>query len=94
MEQRFEGFIKYGSKVAREDDEDITIYSKVEVIKDIAPPKGPKAGEKYLKVEFHKLPGDAVFFLKSGSYRVVAFPSRANKEPIFTGEFSSGPEHT
>lgn len=92
-EARFEQYIKYVSKAPSPDDEDIVIYSKVEVTKNLAPPKGPKVGEKYLKVEFRTLSGDAVFLLKTGGCRVVAFPSRANKEPSFVGEFSNGPEH-
>ena len=88
MEAAFEAYIKHATKAPCEEDEDVINYNKVEVTKDITPDKGPKAGEKFMRVDLHVLTGDAVFRLKSGGCRVVSVSPK--RPPKFSGEFSTG----
>lgn len=90
MEARFEEYVKFSSKKPCPDDDDITVYTNVTVLKDMTPDKGPKAGEKYLRVDLYTLNGSVVFRLKSGGCRVVSMA--ANKPPVFGGEFAQGSE--
>ena len=90
MEAAFEKYITFESKIVNADDEDIMMYRKVAVTKDMTD-NGPKAGEKFLTVDLHILPGEAVFNLKSGKCRIVALSTSGKKPPVYTGEFNGPP---
>lgn len=91
MESIFEKYIKFVSKrVDEDDDEDIVMYNKVEVVKSLTE-QGPYAGEKYARVDLNRVMGDVVFRLKTGGCKLVVL--YGNKPPKYAGEHKNGPEN-
>lgn len=87
----FEQFVAFAGKEPDEEDEDVTVYVRVEIKRDICPADGKLLkGEKYLRVDLRALTGEAVFRLKSGGCRIAAFDLKTF-EPSFGGEHKNSP---
>ena len=84
-----ETFLKWEKQTkVDENDDDIVILEKVEVLKDMTE-NGPKKGQKYLKVTWVKLSDNLIFHLQSGKCRIVQYDGK--KEPIWMGEHNQAP---
>jgi hypothetical protein len=72
-----------------EGDDDIVILERVEVLKDMTEPNGPKKGQKYLKVTWMKLSDCVVFHLQNGKCRIVQYDGKTT--PQWMGEHERAP---
>ena len=73
-----------------ENDDDIVILDKVEVLQDMTE-NGPKKGQKFLKVTWMKLTDCFVFHLQSGKCRIVQYDGRPDGKPQWMGEHERAP---
>jgi hypothetical protein len=88
----FEQFVTYAGKEVDEEDEDVIVYVRVEIKRDICPKESKLLkGEKYLRVDLRTLTGEAVFRLKMGAgCRIAAFDLKTFA-PSFGGEHKNSP---
>lgn len=87
----FERFVAFAGKKVAEEDDEVTIYERVEIKQDICPKENKLLkGEKYLRVDLRNLTGEAVFRLKSGGCRIAAFNAKT-LAPAFAGEHKNSP---
>lgn len=84
-----ESYLKWRVQKASDVDEDVIIFSDVEVIRDLTAPNGPKKGQKFVKVTWAKLSDCIIFHLQSGKCRIVQYDGK--NPPAWMGEHDQAP---
>jgi hypothetical protein len=84
-----ETYLKSRVQKASDFDEDVILFSDVEVLRDLTTPNGPKKGQKFLKVTWAKLSDCLIFHLQSGKCRIVQYDGK--NPPVWMGEHERAP---
>lgn len=87
-------YLKWRVQKTLDIDEDVIIFSDVEVMRDLTSPNGPKKGQKFLKVTWAKLSDCVIFHLQNGKCRIVQYDGKnaptwmgeRDKPPVITAE--------